>query len=95
MLKIKDIKEHATIRWNVIPLEIDFAIPSFHRTAATSNGNIYVIGGTFPTMEKSKNIYYYEPLHKTLKKVSELSVGRSSHSIVCVDRKIYVVGGMI
>ena len=37
----------------------------------------------------------YEPLHKSLKKVSELNIGRSSHSIVCVKKMIYIVGGMI
>lgn len=46
-------------------------------------------------MEKSSHIYLYEPLHKILKKVGELNMARSSHSIVCLQKMIYVVGGMV
>ncbi len=55
------------LKWEVIPLVIGFSIPSFHRTVATENGNIFIIGGTvMETMNKSKIIYQFDPLNKTL-----------------------------
>ena len=45
-MRLNDIKQNEPIKWNVINLNINFTIPSFHRTIATEIGNIYVIGGT-------------------------------------------------
>ena len=76
-------------------MEIDFKIPSFHRTIATSQGEIYLIGGTFiENMRKSNKIYQYDPMNRSLKHVASLQVGRSSHSIAFVKNNIFIVGGM-
>ena len=81
---INDIKQGESIKWNKIPLSIDFGIPPFHRTVATENGGIYIIGGTIvDTFKKSKIIYKYIPSSQKLEPVSELIIARSSHSILC------------
>lgn len=46
------------------------------------------------SMKKSKIIYQFDPLSKTLIQVAELLIARSSHSIVCHKKLIYIVGGM-
>lgn len=38
VVKINNIKLNEPIRWEIIPLEINFKIPSFHRTIATEKG---------------------------------------------------------
>ena len=79
----------------MIPLNIKFQIPSFHRTVATENGVIYLIGGTnIENLQKSSSIYQYDPLHATLSQVGNLQVGRSSQSMVCYKKIIYIVGGV-
>jgi N-acetylneuraminic acid mutarotase len=79
----------------VIPLEVSFKIPSFHRTIATEKGEIYVIGGTSAdTLKRTKDIYQYNKSGKTLLKVAELLVARSSHSVLCHQGLIYISGGM-
>lgn len=76
-------------------MQIKFPIPSFHRTLATEKGVIYLIGGTnVESLQKSSAIYQYDPLHFTLKEVGQLAVARSSHSMVCYQNIIYVVGGV-
>ena len=64
---INDIKQGESIKWNKIPLDIDFGIPPFHRTVATENGGIYIIGGTIvDTFKKSKAIYQYSASSRKL-----------------------------
>ena len=59
-ININEIKQSEPIKWNIIPLNIDFSIPPFHRTVATEKGHIYVLGGTVVnTFRKSQNIYQY------------------------------------
>jgi hypothetical protein len=70
-------------------------IPSFHRTVATARGIIYLIGGTnVDTLKRSRDIYRYDRPGKTLVKVTELSIARSSHSIVYHNGLIFITGGM-
>lgn len=91
------MRDSESPKWTTIPLNINFPIPSFHRSIATENGNIYLIGGTITnTVEKSKStaIFQYDPMANSLKQVSSLNVGRSSHSIVCLKKMIYIAGGM-
>jgi hypothetical protein len=45
-------------------------------------------------MKKSKTIYQFDPLNKTLIQAGELIIPRSSHSIVCHRKIIYIIGGM-
>jgi hypothetical protein len=95
LINLNDIKHNEPIRWEVIPLNINFNIPSFHRTTATENGNIFVIGGTsVDSMRKSKAIYQFDPSSKTLTQTSQLIVPRSSHSVLCHKEMIYITGGM-
>jgi hypothetical protein len=95
VIKIKDLEENSQTKWDVIPLNISFAIPSFHRSIATEEGVIYLIGGTDEdSMKKSSRIYEYAPGTRTLKAVSEMKHSRSSHSLVCNRGLIYIVGGM-
>lgn len=78
------IRPNEPVKWEVMPLDITFKIPSFHRTIATEKGDIYLIGGTSPeTLKRSKDIYQYNKTAKTLTKVAELLVARSSHSVLC------------
>lgn len=35
VLKLKDVKEGELVNWKIIPLHLNFQIPSFHRTVAT------------------------------------------------------------
>jgi hypothetical protein len=95
LLNINDIRQGGPIKWNKIPLDIDFNIPPFHRTVATETGNIYVVGGTIvDTLRKSKAIYQYNSSTRKLVPVAELNIARSSHSILCHQEIIYVTGGM-
>lgn len=95
LIKINDIKQSQPIRWDVIPLNINFSVPSFHRTVATESGNIFVIGGTVvQNMKKSKAIYQYDPMNQTLNQVSQLIIPRSSHSVVSHKGLVYITGGM-
>ena len=79
----------------MVPLDIQFKIPSFHRTIATERGEIFVIGGTNPeTLKRSRDIYKCDYAAATLRKVAELIIPRSSHSILCHEGTIYISGGM-
>lgn len=69
-------------------------IPSFHRTVATEDGQIFLIGGNNPNMTKSNKIYKYDPLKKILVETAHMSMGRSSHSIVCHKKILYITGGV-
>jgi hypothetical protein len=40
------VRQNESIKWDVIQLNINFGIPSFHRTVATETGIIFIIGGT-------------------------------------------------
>jgi N-acetylneuraminic acid mutarotase len=76
-------------------LSINFPIPSFHKSVATENGRIYLIGGTIMSnMQKSTIIYQFNPMANSLKQVSAMNVGRSSQSMVCLKNMIYITGGM-
>lgn len=76
-------------------MQLDIGIPPFHRTVASEEGGIYLIGGTnVETLKKSKVIYKYDAEKKSLVGVSELLVARSSHSVLCHKGLIYVAGGM-
>ena len=76
-------------------MDIDFGIPPFHRTVATENGGIYIIGGTIvDTFKKSKTIYQYNASNRKLLPVTELLIARSSHSVLCHKEMIYITGGM-
>lgn len=46
MARINDLERTNKVDWEIISLKIDFAIPTFHRTIATVDGVIYLIGGT-------------------------------------------------
>lgn len=35
LIKLNDIKQNQAIKWEIIPLNISFTLPSFHRTIAT------------------------------------------------------------
>lgn len=97
LIRLNDVRQNESIKWEVIQLSIDFGIPSFHRTVATESGTIFIVGGTIAEREnfmKSKTIYQYDPSGKTLLKVAELIVARSSHSVVCHKELIYIAGGM-
>lgn len=95
VLRIKDMNENQEPKWEVISLNIKFLIPSFHRTVATESGTIYLIGGTnIETLQKSPTIYQFDPLHSTLNPVGALNVARSSHSMVCLKKIIYIAGGV-
>lgn len=95
LIKINDIKPGQAIKWDIIPLNNAFKVPSFHRTVATENGNIYVVGGTvIDTLKKSSSIYQYDPVSKALVQASQLIIPRSSHSIICHRELIYITGGM-
>lgn len=60
--KIADIEETGTVEWLKFPLQINFKVPSFHRSVATEQGHIFVIGGTrTESLSKSKTIYQYNP----------------------------------
>lgn len=54
-----------------------------------------MIGGTSPdNLKRTKDIYQYNRSEKTLVKVAELLVARSSHSVLCHQGVIYISGGM-
>lgn len=89
------MRDNEPPKWTLITLDINFPIPSFNRSIATESGNVYLVGGTIlNTEEKSKIIYQFDPLNNTLKQAGKLNVGRSSHSMVCLKKIIYIVGGM-
>lgn len=46
VMKITDLESNNNGDWDIIPLNIDFSLPAFHRTIATEEGVIYLIGGT-------------------------------------------------
>lgn len=95
LIDITSLRESQAAHWQTIPLAIDFQIPSFHRTVATEDGNIFVLGGTIlDDLRRSKLIYQYDPAKHTLKSVAELAVPRSSHSVLCHRGIVYIVGGM-
>ena len=92
---INEIRQSEPIKWNVIPLNIDFSIPPFHRTVATEKGLIYVLGGTVVnTFRKSQSIYQYSHEKRSLLEVAQLIIPRSSHSVINHKEKVYIVGGM-
>ena len=61
IMNINSIKQGQALKWNIVPLDIDFQIPPFHRTIATEDGNIYILGGTIKNTErKSRAIYQFD-----------------------------------
>lgn len=39
---------HQPIEFQIIEINNNFRIPTFHRSLATPNGNLYLTGGTLP-----------------------------------------------
>ena len=95
LININNIKQGEPIKWTILPLHIDFNIPSFHRTTATEYGLIYLVGGTIVnTFKKSNLIYKFDQQNQTLLPAAELIIARSSHSILYHKDLIYITGGM-
>ena len=68
---------------------------------ATADGKVYLVGGMQPQNEKGKppllksldHAQVYDPATKAWTDLPKLPEARSSHDIVVVDGKLYVVGG--
>ncbi len=75
-------------------MNISFKIPDFHKSIATPNGDLYLIGGNLPDSGmKSQKIYKYDFSNNTLIYCASLKYGRSSHSVCFNNKYIYVMGG--
>lgn len=61
MLHLEDLKFNKNINFEQILLNIDFRLPSFHKSIATPNGNLYLTGGSIDTetAAKGKSKYIY------------------------------------
>jgi hypothetical protein len=77
-------------------LNIDFAIPKFHKSLTLPTGELYLLGGSSPenSMQKSSAIYKYLFDKNTLIKVATLQHPRSSHAICYHHPYIIIVGGL-
>lgn len=78
-------------------LNIDFRLPSFHKSLATPNGNLYLTGGSIDTETaakgKSKYIYQFDFNNNTLIPLATMFNPRSSHGICYMNNYIYMIGG--
>lgn len=90
MVKMLESTDESTIE---VKLEIDFSLPSFHKSIATPDGSIYLIGGTRPDKGKSDVIYKFQ--NGTLvEEADRMKEGRSSFGVCYLRNSIYVVGGI-
>ena len=94
ILHYLDLEESESFQ--AINLNINFNIPDFHKSIATPNGDIYVIGGSLGDNGlKSQKIYKYDFTNSTLVYCASLKYGRSSHSVCFNSRFIYIMGGFL
>ena len=78
-------------------ISISFRIPEFHKSIATPDGSIFLIGGTWHRCnQKSNEIFQYDFKGNTLIRVARLFNARSSHSLSLSGngRYIYILGGI-
>lgn len=76
-------------------MNINFKIPDFHKSIATPNGDLFLVGGNLADNGiKSQKIYKYDFLNNSLVYCASLKYGRSSHSVCFNNKYIYVMGGI-
>ena len=91
-LENKEIKHKFTEK----ELLIDFKIPLYHRSIITPQGEIYLMGGIDP-YHKNQAIgktYYLDLKIPALIPRTSMLQARYSHSVACVSKYIFVVGGV-
>lgn len=96
ILNLEDLTRDKINKFKKVELDIDFNIPTFHKSIILPNGEIYLIGGSFENEDnnKSQNIFKYTPQTKKLEISGKLYYPRSSHALCFSHPFIYVVGGI-
>ncbi|KRX01533.1 hypothetical protein PPERSA_01436 [Pseudocohnilembus persalinus] len=87
-----DVEQDKT-RYQEIKLGPDQFAPDFHKSIILPNGDIYLIGGTSLSGQKSNQISKFDWNSKELVPVAEMKYPRSSHALAYLNEKIYIIGG--
>jgi len=93
VLNLEAAIQEDTYDFKEVTLNIEFQIPSQHRSVITSSGEIYLTGGLDSEAQNLDQVYLYHPEDQTLLPKAKLKYGRSSHGTCIQQNYIYIVGG--
>ena len=97
ILDLEKLKKNNDATFEPINLEIDFRIPTFHKSIITPQGDIFLTGGSIPdnSGRKSNGTFYYDWSANSLRGLPNMINGRSSHGICYLNGNIYIIGGFL
>lgn len=95
-IDIGSLTKNSAPIFETIDLNLNFKIPSFHKSIVTPNGDIYVVGGCDADDQSKKlpTTYQYDWNKNTLVMRAKMNCGRSSFGICYMNKSIWVVGGL-
>ncbi|CAD8152239.1 unnamed protein product [Paramecium pentaurelia] len=67
----------------------------FSKSLITPDGQIYLIGGSFPNKKKSNKIYQFNFKNYQLQEIGQLNSGRSSHGLIWKQNELFIIGGYL
>ena len=66
-----------------------------HTSAVTCAGKVYVVGGNGVRISNVSDVYSYNPENDTWEARAKLPVARGALTAVCLNEKVYAIGGAI
>lgn len=83
------------LKFQEIVLDLEFNLPSSHKSVTLPNGDIYLIGGTLANNSKSNIIFRYDPkTQKLVKEEKGMKDARSNFGCCLLRNYIYIMGGI-
>ncbi|CAD8143838.1 unnamed protein product [Paramecium octaurelia] len=90
--KIMKICNLETKQW--LTRQIDYQVPGFHKSIVAPNGDIYISGGVINSKDNRKDpIVRKYTLDGRIQQIGQLTLPRSSHSMVYCNQAIYILCG--